>query len=85
MLKRGGTHELEIVVSEANGPVTLTAELWDWPGNRAIWKQEIAISSPGVYKAGINIRQDEPANEGDLRIKVSRDRRETLVAGPDGA
>ena len=72
-LARGRSDELELVVNEVMTPVQVTAELWDWPGQRVIWQQQIPVAGAGVYKLPLNIRQDEPANEGELRIRVSRE------------
>lgn len=72
-LIRGQSIDFELGVSECTAPVHLTAELWDSPGQRVIWQQEMPITSAGVFKLRLGTEQNEPATEGELRVRVRTD------------
>lgn len=71
-LTRGGVEQLELVVGEVAAPVQITAELWDSPGQRVIWQQETPVTSAGTYTLPLSVAEGEPANEGELRVRVSK-------------
>ncbi len=56
----------------AGCPVELTAELWDYPGNRVVWSQTRTVTQPGPVTFEVAVAQDELAGEPELRLRASR-------------
>jgi hypothetical protein len=71
-LRRDTPVDLELVIGEVREPVQVMVELWDGPGQRAIWQQEASVTGPGTISMQIAVGSDEPATEGELRVRVRK-------------
>jgi hypothetical protein len=71
-LRRGGSVDLGLVIGEVREPVQVLVELWDGPGQRAIWQQEASVTAPGAISMQITVGPDELATEGELRVRVNK-------------
>jgi hypothetical protein len=73
ILVRGDTAPLVVTMADCAGcPVELTAELWDYPGNRVVWSQTRTVTQPGPVTFEVAVAQDELAGEPELRLRASR-------------
>ena len=68
-VRRGGETKLVVDVADVTCPITLTADVWDWAGNRAVWEQTVAVSAAGPVEYTITATADDPAMWPGLRLR----------------
>jgi hypothetical protein len=65
---QGGHSRLVLDVSDVTCPLALTADVWDWGGNRAVWTQTIDVTGPGSVEYTITAAPGDPASWPGLRL-----------------
>jgi hypothetical protein len=81
---RGGQSKLTVDVAAVDCPVALTADVWDWSGNRPVWKQTTEVRAPGPVEYTITAATDDPANWPGLRLSAESNGRRFRVLDDAG-
>jgi hypothetical protein len=81
---RGGQSKLTVDVAALDCPVALTADVWDWSGNRPVWAQTAQVTSPGPVEYTITAAADDPANWPGLRLSAESNGRRFRVLDDAG-
>ena len=67
---RGGETRLAVDLSGVTCPISLTADIWDWAGNRPVWEQTIEVTGPGAVEYTIVAAPGDPATWPGLRVRA---------------
>lgn len=71
--RRAEETSLAVHVADVTCPVDLTADLWDWAGDRAVWAQTVAVRDAGEVLFTIKAAGDDPAAWPGLRLSAKAD------------